>query len=117
MKVAAARARVEGIEHCRRPGCHPARPLCRAMRRVRPDRAPCGCLAYPFPHRHGSGSCGRPVVAYASASERELVGAHLELAELRARWRSGERSSKLLAEGQAARARAGLAARKQRGAS
>ena len=35
-------------------GCRPARPLCRAMRRVQPSRRPCYCGVYHFPHRAGS---------------------------------------------------------------
>lgn len=29
------------------------------MRKCKADRAACSCPAYHFPHRHGSGLCGR----------------------------------------------------------
>lgn len=37
--------------------CRACRPLCRWMRLVMPDRRPCNCSMYPFPHRAGSGRC------------------------------------------------------------
>ena len=66
------------------------------MRRVRHDRAPCDCGAYHYPHRRGSGACRRPELAYTSP---EGLAAQAELAELRARWRSGERSPEIVARG------------------
>ncbi len=39
-------------------GCRPGRPLCKLMRKVRPQRQPCYCDRYPYPHRKGSGRCG-----------------------------------------------------------
>jgi hypothetical protein len=35
--------------------CRPSRPRCRERR-----GSSCTCLAYPFPHRRGSGLCGQP---------------------------------------------------------
>jgi hypothetical protein len=54
------------------PGCHPARPLCRYMRKRTAKRAVCRCDAYHFPHRSGSGACaiGIPAAILASASWR-----------------------------------------------
>lgn len=49
--------------HQHAKGCHPARPLCRWMRRVQPQRQMCDCGAYHFPHRRGSGACGDPMKA------------------------------------------------------
>jgi hypothetical protein len=40
-------------------GCRPARPLCRLRRKERENRRVCNCGVYWFPHRHGSGACGR----------------------------------------------------------
>ena len=52
------------LEHCgvhrHKSGCRPARPLCKLMRMKRDNRRPCDCGAYPFPHRNGSGPCGKP---------------------------------------------------------
>lgn len=55
--------------HCWRSGntvihtrnCRPARPLCRWMREAgQPEKyGPCECGAYPWPHRRGSGRCGK----------------------------------------------------------
>lgn len=39
-------------------GCRASRPLCKWMRRKRPDRSACCCSAYHFPHRFSSGACG-----------------------------------------------------------
>jgi hypothetical protein len=62
------------------PGCRPARPLCRAMRRVQPSRRPCTCTAYPFPHRTTSGACrlGVPLVLLKSRSLLTLIHNHQE---------------------------------------
>jgi hypothetical protein len=55
---------VRKLDHCgvyrHKSGCRPARPLCKLMRLVQPQRRPCDCGAYPFPHRTGSGLCGSP---------------------------------------------------------
>lgn len=45
-----------GYRHC--PKCRRGRPQCAAMRKTNPKRKPCGCDAYHFPHRAGSGRCG-----------------------------------------------------------
>lgn len=46
--------------------CRPLRPLCRFARLALALRTGtcgvCTCDAYPFPHRKGSGACGRPEV-------------------------------------------------------
>jgi len=47
---------ISGFTHAR--NCRPGRPLCRARRKIREKRRPCGCDAYHFPHRKGSGACG-----------------------------------------------------------
>jgi hypothetical protein len=47
--------------HCRKPGCHPARPKCRAMRKVKPNQRVCNCGNYGFPHRVGSPLCASNV--------------------------------------------------------
>ena len=59
------------------PGCRPARPLCRWMRRKRSNRKPCRCDAYYFPHRNGSGACrlGVPAAILRSPSWRGQVSA------------------------------------------
>jgi hypothetical protein len=41
-------------DHAHVKDCRPGRPLCRYRR-----AAPCWCLAYHYPHRLGSGACGR----------------------------------------------------------
>ena len=46
--------------HRHKPGCRPARPLCKLMRKVQPQRRVCFCGAYWFPHRAGSDNCGKP---------------------------------------------------------
>lgn len=56
-------------------GCHPARPRCKFMRRVQPQRQVCNCDAYLFPHRAGGGHCGKPErrwseIAEAGAAEK-----------------------------------------------
>lgn len=56
-------------------GCRPARPLCRFMRRVRDDRRVCGCGAYHFPHRHGSGQCGNPYAPLVSLKDYRAMRA------------------------------------------
>ena len=38
--------------------CRPARPLCKWMRKVQPQRRVCHCDRYHFPHRFTSGRCG-----------------------------------------------------------
>ncbi len=45
-----------GVKHAK--GCRRGRPLCRWMRKTNPKRKVCGCDAYHFPHRKGSGRCG-----------------------------------------------------------
>ena len=40
-------------------GCHLGRPLCRWQRALNARRRVCWCGAYPWPHRVGSGPCGR----------------------------------------------------------
>lgn len=45
------------VHHC--AGCRPARPLCRWMRAMVRKYAACHCGAYHFPHRYGSGLCGK----------------------------------------------------------
>jgi len=41
------------------PGCRQARPLCRFRRGATSKYHVCNCGAYWFPHRLGSGACGR----------------------------------------------------------
>jgi hypothetical protein len=50
-------------------GCRPGRPLCRFMRTRCENRKPCGCDAYHFPHRKGSGQCGNPYAPLMSLKE------------------------------------------------
>jgi len=54
-------------------GCRPARPLCARMRLRRPNRRPCACAAYWFPHRSGGGACrdGIPMVVQQAKSWKE----------------------------------------------
>lgn len=42
---------------CRRTRCRPARPQCKAMRKVQPQRRPCDCGGSHYPHRVGSNVC------------------------------------------------------------
>ena len=68
-----------GNEHFQKHanGCRPARPLCRWMRRVQPQRRACECGAYHFPHRFGSGRCQHPermeLYVYGPIPEDDLV--------------------------------------------
>lgn len=48
------------FNHYHARACRPGRPLCRFMRKVRPQRRACGCDAYHFPHRFGGGRCNHP---------------------------------------------------------
>jgi len=50
------RALCHGTRHVK--GCRPGRPQCKLMRKVRPQRKPCYCDRYHYPHRTGSGCCG-----------------------------------------------------------
>lgn len=50
-------------------GCRPGRPLCRFMRVRRDNRRPCGCDAYHFPHRKGSGQCSNPYHTFMSLED------------------------------------------------
>jgi hypothetical protein len=52
-----------GYRHHR--DCRPGRPLCAAMRAINPKRRACGCDAYHFPHRVGSGVCGNAIKRWA----------------------------------------------------
>ncbi len=58
-------------------GCRPARPLCRFMRQAQKAKyGVCGCGAYHFPHRRGSGQCGNPYAPLVSLAEyRKMRGA------------------------------------------
>ena len=47
-----------GYKHA--PDCRRGRPQCAAMRKTNPKRKPCGCDAYHYPHRYGSGRCCNP---------------------------------------------------------
>jgi hypothetical protein len=41
------------------------------MRKVQPQRRPCHCDAYLFPHRHGSGVCGNPELRFAEIARAD----------------------------------------------
>ena len=60
-KKKAPRCRCFGNEHrvTHVKGCRRGRPQCKWMRKTNPSREPCSCGAYPYPHRNGSGPCGR----------------------------------------------------------
>ena len=56
----ATRVTLKGLRvcsHCRAKKCHRARPLCRAMRKLKPNQAACSCHGYHFTHRIGSPRC------------------------------------------------------------
>jgi hypothetical protein len=59
-------------------GCHPARPRCRWMRKVQEQRRVCKCEAYLFPHRVGSGWCGKPELKWAEIAKADEARAHRE---------------------------------------
>jgi hypothetical protein len=50
--------------YCRKRTCRPGRPLCK---RRRPT--PCQCGLYHYPHRPGSGLCGRSDLAWCALYE------------------------------------------------
>lgn len=66
-------------------GCRPARPLCRLRRRLRENRRVCVCDAYLFPHRHGSGVCGRFLQAMLARNDDMKEWAEIERSAKRAR--------------------------------
>jgi hypothetical protein len=45
------------------------------MRRVKEDRRACGCAAYHFPHRRGSGQCGNPYAPLVSLKDYRAMRA------------------------------------------
>jgi hypothetical protein len=48
------------------------------MRKKNPKRAPCGCDAYHFPHRKGSGRCGNLFQQTMDATPEDERGTVLE---------------------------------------
>lgn len=63
-------------EEHHKKGCHPARPLCRWMRKRSKKYTACNCDAYHYPHRPGSRACraGVPDAILKSPSYQRAVG-------------------------------------------
>ncbi len=54
------------------PDCRPGRPMCATMRLIKPNRRPCTCDAYLFPHRSTSGLCGNEALKWAKQNNLTL---------------------------------------------